>query len=242
MIFAAKFPRRWAGSRRCGGYRRPAILAAVAALPFLWLALLAGAAWAQQPDQDRDGIYTGSTGRPVAQPESLKNPVGLRRGIQFGAGPHNFTVKSEPLQTEFAKSSSFSDGGSLHVDWLLDSFRATYLRQLYRPEVEGGLSHEGQPLRRVAYDSDQLWLFHGGRPWYALYLGYGLGFQRREIVLTTEAGGKIEFSETLAMAGLMLDYAFAPPISLQIRLVAEEDGGFFQASGNILFLSYMVPL
>ncbi len=44
------------------------------------------------------------------------------------------------------------------------------------------------------------------------------------------------------MAGLMMDYAFAPPASLQIRFVWEDDGGFLQATGYYFFFSYAVSL
>lgn len=212
----------------------------LAGLPSLWPAAPGGEARAAQNEEAPAEEQV--TARPVDLPESLAQPSGLRRGIQFGAGTHGITVKSEPLQTVLQRDSSFSDGAGLHVDWLLDSVRLSYVRQIYRPEIPDGLSYENQTLSRLSFDSDQLWAFHGFRPWYPLYLGYGFGFQRREITLTTTAGEKIEFSESLAMAGLVMDFAFAPPASIQIRFVWEDDGGFLQATGYYLFLSYAVSL
>lgn len=209
-------------------------------LPGLWPAGPSGEARAALHDEAPPGEQFSA--QPVTEPESLAQPSTLRRGIQFGAGTHGITVKSEPLQTELQKEGTFSDGGGIHIDWLLDSLRLSYVRQLYRPEIPAGLSYENQTLSRLAFDSDQLWAFHGFRPWYPLYLGYGLGYQRREITLTTTGSEIIQFSESLAMAGLMMDYAFAPPASLQIRFVWEDDGGFVQATGYYLFLSYTVSL
>ena len=203
---------------------------------------LAAIAQGQPALLDESPETSQSTDRPVVLPDPLQHTLNLRRGIQFGFGTHNITVTSEPLQREWPSDSSFSDGASLHVDWLLDSFRLSYLRQQYRPELQGNLSYQGQSIRRVAFDSDQLWAYHGWRPWYPLYLGYGLGYLRREVSLTAGGSMKIEFSESLAAAGLMLDYAFAAPASIQIRMVWEEDGGFFQVSGNQVFLSYSTPL
>ena len=219
-----------------------ALMLGLAALSAVLLLGWAGPAQGQPTNIAETPDSALRTDRPLKLPDSLRHPVNLRRGIQFGIGTHNITVTSEALQTELPKKSSFSDGGSLHVDWLLDSFRLSYLRQQYRPELESNIPYEGKTLARVAFDSDQIWAYHGWRPWYPLYLGYGLGFLRREVSLTADDDTKKEFSESLAMAGLLLDYAFAAPVSIQIRMVWEEDGGFFQVSGNTVFLSYSVPL
>jgi len=228
-----RWPARWKAPRRAHSVAA-CLLVALLAMPGPGpLAQPAEAPFAPSPEE--------STARPLLLPESLRDPIELRWGIQFGAGFHNVTVKSDPLDTQFGEVSPFSDGGSLHVDWLLGAFRVGYLRQVYRPEIESGLTFEGQPLERVAFESDQLWGFHGVRPWRPLYLGYGLGVQRREITLTHDDGSQRALSETLAMAGLVLDYAFAPPLSLQIRAVREEGGGFFQLTGQTVFLSYIAP-
>lgn len=238
---------RWRRHHRRMGERPGLSAALMPGLAALIAALLLG--WAGSA-QGQTAKFTESpdsalrTDRPAKLPESLQHPVNLRRGIQFGIGTHNLTVTSEPLQTELPRKGSFSDGATLHVDWLLDSFRLSYLRQQYRPELDAGQmpAYEGKTLERIAFDSDQVWAYHGWRPWYPLYLGYGLGFLRREVSLTADDNTKKEFSESLAMAGLLLDYAFTAPVSIQIRMVWEDDGGFFQVSGNIIFLSYSVPL
>lgn len=237
-----RWPARWKAPRRA-----PAM---AACLLVALLAVPGPGPLAQPAETPFTPAAEESTARPLRLPESLRDPIELRWGIQFGAGFHNVTVKSDPLDTQFGEANPFSDGGSLHVDWLLGAFRVGYLRQVYRPEIKSGLMFEGQPLERVAFESDQLWGFHGVRPWRPLYLGYGLGVQRREITLTLReitltpddaVDSKRSFSETLAMAGLVLDYAFAPPLSLQIRAVWEEGGGFFQLTGQTVFLSYVAP-
>ena len=228
-----RWPARWKAGRRA--------LAVAACLLVALLAVPGPAPLAQPAEAPIAPAAEESTVRPLLLPEPLRDPIELRWGIQFGAGFHNVTVKSGPLDTQFDEVSPFSDGGSLHVDWLLGAFRVGYLRQVYRPELTQPTTFEGQILSRVAFESDQLWGFHGVRPWRPLYLGYGLGIQRREITLTLADTSQRSFSETLAMAGLVLDFDFAPPLSLQIRAVREEGGGFFQLTGQTIFLSYVAP-
>ena len=173
--------------------------------------------------------------------EEPEEELDLTWGFQFGAGFHYFTLESDALGIEFGEGNPFSDGASVALDWVLGSFRLGYLRQVYRREVTTAVSFRGQLVERLGIEADQLWFFHGLRPWRPLYLGYGVGVQQRVISLTHLDGTRAEHSETLAMAGLMLDIAFAPPVSLQIRSIREQGGKFVRITGETVFLSYFVP-
>ena len=59
-------------------------------------------------------------------------------------------------------------------------------------ELKKDDKHKHIPIIMVTskdQDSDQFWGFHGWRPHHSLYLGYGLGWQRRQIRL--QRGGTV---------------------------------------------------
>lgn len=193
---------------------------------------------------------TVAPARAVELPESL-GPEGIDPtwAFQFGWGLHNLTVDAPELGVELQPRSVTKDGVSVSLDLLLGPFRVGYVRQFFRREPSEEILLEGDRVTLLGYESDQLWVFHGFRPVRRFYLGYGLGWQRREITVRretvtetgTEAAPTLAFTESLAMAAVMVDWLFAPPFSLQVRSVREESGKFFQAAGETLLLAYVVP-
>ncbi len=211
------------------------------------------------PPPAREGPRTTEIPATVPPARALAIPAALGPGrvdpawgFQFGWGLHHLTVEAPGLNEEFQPRSFTKDGTSLTLDFVLGGFRLGYIRQYFRREPARGILFEGAWVTLVGFESDQFWAYHGFRPWRLLYLGYGLGWQRREISVKREtvlASGAtvsaptIGITESVAMGGLMLDWAFALPFSLQVRTVREEGGAgrFLRVSGETLILAYVAP-
>jgi hypothetical protein len=231
----ARITRQFAGRRQ--GFLaagRACVLAAV-------LLLLCAPARGQQPGAEAPPA-SEPPARPIPTPEALGEArVDPRWGFQFAWGLHNLDLEVPEVGTTFEPRSLTKDGVSLTLELVLGAFRLGYLRQVFRREPSEAIIFRGDTVTLLGYESDQFWAFHGFRPWAALYLGYGLGWQRREISVQRTSEAQVAFSEDLAMAGVILDWAFTPPFSLQVRSVREEGGKFFRVSGETILLAYIVP-
>ena len=131
----------------------------------------------------------------------------------------------------------------LSLDAILGDFRLGYARRIYRRDLPEGVTLDGQAVDLLAFEADQLWVFHGFSPRRTLYLGYGAGLMsRRYTFVRADDGDPIQDTEALAVGGLMADYAFAPPFTLQLRLTADGGGEQVRIWAATLTLAYHLPL
>ena len=206
----------------------------------------ASAAPAQEAESDAARGFVDGDASPLRLPQVLQGtPLDPRSGFQFGLGIHRFSVEAEAPALLLEPEAPFSDGTSLALEWVIGGFRLGYTRQIFRREVPEGTAladckFEICDVNLLGFDADQFWVFHGFRPWLPLYFGYGVGWQRREIFFR-HPSEKTKLKENLAMAGLMIDYAFALPFALQFRGLQEESGKILDAGGTTVFISYFVP-
>lgn len=179
--------------------------------------------------------------RPVELPPSLTAAqVDPRMGIHFGLGLPVMDVRSETLDVRVKGGAPAERGVLLHVEAVLHAFRVGYARQLFRADLPPETVLEGTAVDGLAIDSHQLWAFHGWRVHHSVYLGYGLGWQRRRIrVLSGETAARAR-SGSAFMAGLVADWAFRLPFALQLRAFEDLSDGFVVARGASLQLAYTV--
>ena len=180
----------------------------------------------------------------LAQPTPLASPISEidsapDQGFFFGAGFHRLTIRSEVLGLDTDPMPPFADGGDLMLGWNWGNIRLEYIRQIIRRPPPSGFVHGDETLIQFGFDANQIWLTHGFRPWHAIRLGYGIGYQQRVVKLLGTSMQTIPESGTLA--GLMVDYAFAPPFVLHLRGEWQQKTEVLQVSGQYLYLAYVVP-
>jgi len=218
--------------------RAPAATLAAVLLAALFLGLGAGSAAAQAfvpPGVDR-------LARPADTQGALQT-IDLSRGLRFGLGIQQMHVQSPALDTALDGKPPFADGVLLSLDAILGDFRVGYARRIYRRDLPENTTLDGQAVDFLAFESDQLWVFHGFSPLRTLYLGYGAGvMSRRYTFLPADDGAPVQDTEALAVGGLMADYAFAPPFTLQLRLTADGGGKLVRVWAATLTLAYHLPL
>lgn len=229
---------------------------------FIVLAVWLAAAPAKTPGQGAP-VSPGNELPPLPEPSQRYRPaeslgsgfVFPYPGLQIILGDHFLSVRSDKLNKRLGAGGGFSDGASVGLDWVGEIFRVGYLRQTYRNELPKGTTFRlpkgttnRVPVNLLAIDADQIWAYAGLRAWRRLYLGGGLGVQKRRIRLTpgiplTEEETKfLEIEESLYSVGFMLEYAFALPFFLQIRHTVDLPGQSFEMSGQTLILAYIIPL
>lgn len=213
-----------------------AALAAALLLAALW----AGMGRAQAQDFVPPGV--DRLARPADTQGSLQT-IDLTRGLRFGLGIQQVQVQSAALDTDLEGKPPFADGVLLSLDAILGDFRVGYARRIYRRDLPADTTLDGQVVDFLAFESDQLWVFHGFSPWRTLYLGYGAGvMSRRYTFLPADDGDPVQDTEALAVGGLMADYAIAPPFTLQLRLTADGGGKLARVWAATLSLAYHLPL
>jgi len=244
---APRADRSW--QRRTPPWRAVAGCALVAA------ALLAGAAGAGKPvaraaELRSSGAETAPADRfaTPAKPPSLEadSVEAAEEGIQIALGAPFLTVQSDRLTDDLGAGTLFSRGAQVGVARVWRHFRLVYERLVYRVELPEEIAYSDAKGNFLAIEADQLWLFHGGRPTESLYLGYGLGVQRRQLRLldcppTGACATSADTSETVGMAGLLAEWSFRRPFSLQLGLVREAEGKLVTLSGYVVRLAYLVP-
>jgi hypothetical protein len=162
-------------------------------------------------------------------------------GLHFGLGLPVLEVRSDGLDVRLEGGKPASQGALAHVEAVWGAWRAGYARQWYRRDLPAGTVFEGAAAERLAFDSDQVWGFHGVRPAYGLYLGYGLGWQRRRVRVLGAAQPAQDRLGSSFMAGLMVDWAVGLPFVLQLRLFQDLSADVVEVRGASLQLSYIVP-
>jgi hypothetical protein len=199
--------------------RRAPAAARLAALALLLAALLAAprCARAQLPPLPAE---LGPE-RPLLTPEPLRpDSPDARSGLQFGVGLPVVDLRSEALGVHLRGGS----GALLHVEWVWDTLRLGYARQIYRADLPAGTLLGVTPVDQLAADSDQLWLFHGFRPLRRVFLGYGVGWQRRQLRLLDAAVQVDARTESGWLAGVMVDMALGLPFTVQLRAFGDVGG------------------
>lgn len=180
--------------------------------------------------------------RPADTRAALQT-IDLSRGLRFGLGIQQMQVASSALDIELDGKPPFADGVLISMDAILGNFRLGYARRIYRRDLPPDTTLDGQAVDFLAFESDQLWVFHGISPLRTLYLGYGAGvMSRRYTLLPADGSDAVQDTEALAVGGLMADYAFAPPFTLQLRLTADGGGRLARVWAATLTLAYHLPL
>jgi hypothetical protein len=159
--------------------------------------------------------------------------------VQFGLGFPYLEVESRYLDEPIQGGAPASRGVYITVQAALESFRLGYVRHLFRAPLPEGATFAGAAASELAFDSDQLWAFHGVRPLSSLYLGYGLGWQYRQVRVRRDGLTLLRRSEQGWLSGLMADWAVGLPFSLQLRLFQHLEGDLIRERGATLQLSYL---
>jgi hypothetical protein len=159
-------------------------------------------------------------------------------GLQFGLGLPVVDLRSEALGVHLQGGKPSQTGVLLQVEALWDPFRAGYARQLYRTELPAGTTLDGMAVDALSFDSDQFWAFHGFRPYHSLYLGYGLGLQRRQVRVLAAGLPVRTLNEATLQGGLLADWAVGPPFSLELRLFGDVRGRFLRERAAALQLAF----
>lgn len=234
----SRTPIRSAGLLRARAAMRLGIVRTVlTVLGALVLALPVAAQPAPAPGLDAD---LGPE-RPVALPDPLTSPqLDPRQALHFGVGLPVMDVRSEQLGERLQGGAPVDRGVLMHVDAVSDPWRFGYVRQLFRANLPEGTTFAGASVDALAIDSDQLWAFHGWRVHHSVYLGYGLGWQRRRVRVLSEGYPVRTLSESTFMAGLLADWVFRAPFALELRAFGDLSEGFVETRGTSLQLSYTV--
>lgn len=147
-------------------------------------------------------------------------------------------VRSDRLNRPVEGGALSDTGVMLNVDLLQGGFRFGYARHLYRRTLPGGTLFEGQPVDTLAFDADQLWVFHGWNAAESVYLGYGLGAQRRRTRVLEQGATVAEDTESGFLLGLGLEWVMAGPFLLNLRLFGDLGDGFITQQGASLQLTF----
>lgn len=234
----------------CPSARR-ACRIAVAGVAVLTALLLCGAApsRAQSLGPGESVVPPEPADLPRQLPESQRpGYIDPAQGLQMAIAAPYLRMRSRRLGGAGPPESVFSQGAAVGVGAVWPAFRVGYERLIYRTELREPVTFRGETVNFVGIESDQVWLFHGVRPLRQLFLGYGAGVQHRQIQLsecpeTSDPCTSVaRIAETLSMAGLISEWAFAPPFALQLRGYWEEEGKLVTLSGYSVMLAYIVPL
>ena len=210
----------------------------VAALAALLLALSAASPAAWSPAPELTGLDRLARPAPNVSAE-LNDPTW---GFRFGIGVQYISINSSRLQLSLPEGSPFSDGALIVLEAVLRTTRLAFARQVYRHLLPPGTALDGAALNFMSFESDQFWIFQGLNPVPNLYLGAGLGWESRRYNFLLEGGGTpMRRDEAVLKAGLLVDYTFAIPFSLQVRSTMEEPGRLVQVTGTTLSLAYHIP-
>jgi hypothetical protein len=176
--------------------------------------------------------------RPVPTPEPLQpGRADPRHGLQIGLGLPVVDLRSEALALHLRGGKPSQTGVLMQVDWVSDPYRAGYARQLYRTGLPEGTALDGTAVDALSFDADQLWGFLGFRPAHSLYLGAGLGWQRRVIRLLAGAAQVSLVREQNPLAGLLADWSVGLPFSLQLRVCEDLRPGLLRVQTASLQLA-----
>ena len=175
-------------------------------------------------------IPAGALSEPDPAPE---------QGVVFGVGFHRLSIQSELLGLDMKPMPPFGDGGDLMLGWNWKNFRLEFIRQTVRRPPAKDMTAGGEAVTQFGFDANQIWATHGYRPWNSIRLGYGVGYQKRVIVLVNSNPQR--HADAGALAGLMMDYAFAPPFVLHLRWEWQQQTDVLSVSGQYLYLASVVP-
>lgn len=184
-------------------------------------------------------LFRAPITKPHAFIETNANPD---FGIFFGAGFHRYLIEGRSSHFESKAMPNFSDGGDILLTVQWSSVRLEFIHKtLRRPPVAGLEALDGEQLSQFGFDADQIWLNHGFHPWHNFRFGYGVGYQRRVVILQKVVGEQEKHREQGAVGGLMIDYAFASPFVLHMRQTWEQPTEYLAVSGQSVFIAYIVP-
>ncbi len=234
---------RRAGRRRDRRFRGILLGAGVATLCLA--TALPGQAPAQDVEEPAPILAEPRAGRTVSPaPAGLPEVIFPFPGIQLLLGFHQFSVHSDELDQTLGPGGIFSTGATFGLDWVGEYVRFGYLRQVYRKDLPFSTRHRGRDASFLGYEADQLWGHAGIRPVRDLFLGLGLGVQRRRIEISVRdsgTGAEFEIEETVVSADAIAEYTLALPFLIQLRYVRDFPGAFVEVEGTTVFLAYIVP-
>lgn len=208
---------------------------------------LPGRAPAQDAEEPAPILAEPRAGLTVSPaPTELPEVIFPFPGIQLLLGFHQFSVHSDELDQTLGPGGIFSTGATFGLDWVGEYFRFGYLRQVYRKDLPFTTKskYRGTEVSFLGYEADQLWGHAGIRPVRDLFLGVGLGLQRRRIeisVRNSATGEEFEIEETVVSADAIVEYTLALPFLIQLRYVRDFPGPFLEVEGTTVFLAYIVP-
>jgi hypothetical protein len=180
--------------------------------------------------------------RPRGYPDALRpDSVAPNSGVEVGVGGPFVSIESSRLNFSQGPQRFMSDGALLSADIVLDQWRFEYAKLLLRRALEAGTTYNNTPVNFVGVDADQFWAFYGWWPLYNLYLGAGLGYEYRLTRLSNSGSSVKAFTDSLALRGVVANWAVSPPITLRFRAYEEDRGGIVHISGTALQIGYIVP-
>lgn len=203
------------------------------------------AAWGEEPSGGPSAMEAFI--KPVGNPSSLEEGTRVHTsGFQFSVGAFGYAVNFKDVTytssgLHVKRQTPFSNGASLSLNWLMDSFQLGFTRQVFRHSPPAATFYSGAELSLVSFTSDEIWAYHGFRPWLELYLGYGLGYARREIILYHSNGGLTGLTESVPLGMLLADWSFSVPFSLRLKVHKEGDENRLKIMGTSLHLAYLIP-
>jgi hypothetical protein len=162
-------------------------------------------------------------------------------GVEVSAGALSMSVESHRIQFKQGPRDLLSDGAILAADLVLRDWRFSYSKILLRRPLEAGAQYLGVSVDFLGVDVDQFWGYYGFRPFHPLYVGAGLAYEYRLTRLSAAGATVVTVTENLGAAGLIVDWAISPPITLQLRVMQEDGGHLVTISVTTYQLGYIVP-
>lgn len=188
-------------------------------------------------DQTENGTETGAAANPGDETETKATHLPIP-GLEMSVGLTVVDLRANGLGVHLKGGTPSQTGALFQVDWVGRYLRLGYARQLYRNALPVGTTLDGQTADAISYDSDQFWSFAGLRPFERLYLGVGLGWERRFVRVLQGSTALRNAAESRFMDGLLADLTLSPPFSLQLRVFQDLRPGFVKVRVGTLQLAF----
>lgn len=170
------------------------------------------------------------------QPEALPIP-----GLQLGAGLAVVDLKAPALGVRLKGGTPSQTGALLQLDWAGKYLRLGYARQFYRNSLPAKTTLKGNAVDAISFDADQFWGFVGMRPFQVLWVGLGLGWQRRLIRVLQSGQALRDSAESRFMEGVRIELSIGSLFSLQLRAFQDARPGFVNVRTGSLVLAFTAP-